>query len=125
MSQAYFVSADLWRVPCHQLWDNGNDGLLQDVQHSGERRHCELVFCVVHFLKAAATCQITQPESFFPCSIQMNPYDGFAIKMDGLMFVHLLKRLLDFDADRRISAPGALKHCFVTMDHLKKLSCQP
>ncbi|XP_075906471.1 homeodomain-interacting protein kinase 1-like [Nelusetta ayraudi] len=55
----------------------------------------------------------------------MNPYDGFAIKMDGLMFVHLLRRLLDFDVDLRISAPGALKHCFVTMDHLEKLSCQP
>lgn len=51
MSQAYFVSADLWRVPCYQLWDNGIDGLLQIVQHSGERSHCELVLFVVHFLK--------------------------------------------------------------------------
>lgn len=55
----------------------------------------------------------------------MNPHAGFARKLDGLTFVFLLRGLLDFDADRRISASSALQHQFITMNHLKNPSCHP
>ncbi|KAI4820956.1 hypothetical protein KUCAC02_028913 [Chaenocephalus aceratus] len=45
---------------------------------------------------------------------------------DRMVFVQLLKRLLDLDANSRITPEQALTHSFVTMDHLEEdLDCSP
>lgn len=87
MSQVYFVPADLWSGPCDQLWDNGNDGLQQNVQHAGERRHCELVVLVVHFIKVRQGVRLRDLNLFFPTQSRWTHMTGLPKRwMDWCLF---------------------------------------
>lgn len=98
---------------------------------SGLNHSLESLAIVSHFSLLFISRLNKRPEPFYflffasPYSIQMNPYDSAAKMLDGLMFVNLLRELLDFDVDKRICASSALHHPFITMDHLQTPVDQP
>ncbi|KAI4802213.1 hypothetical protein KUCAC02_020065 [Chaenocephalus aceratus] len=71
-------------------------------------------------------CVLDQYSSLDKAIVDCAKERGRVQLKDRMVFVQLLKRLLDLDANSRITPEQALTHSFVTMDHLEEdLDCSP